>query len=127
MYPKEEYPLQRETYELIGICMEVHRVLGRGLLEIVYKDAIEFELKIRNIPYQREKKCEVLYKGNVLPHYYFADFIVYDKIILEVKVQKGDVENHYPQILNYLAISKCPVGLICNFGGDSLLTKRVVL
>lgn len=127
MYSEEKYPLQKESYELIGICMEVHRILGRGLLESVYKDAIEYELKNKNIHFAREKKFEVIYKDIVLPHFYIADFIVYDKIILEVKAQKGEIENHFPQILNYLAISKCPVGIICNFGGESLISKRIVL
>jgi GxxExxY protein len=126
-YSEEKYPLQTESYEIIGICMEIHRILGRGLLEIVYKDAIELELNQRKIPYNREKKFEVEYKGIVLPHYFFADFVVFDEIILEVKAQKGIVEEHISWVLNYLAISKCPVGLIVNFGDNSLFTKRVIL
>lgn len=55
-YPEKDFPLQNETYKIIGICMEIHRILGKGLLEIVYKDAIEYEFKKNNIPYQREKK-----------------------------------------------------------------------
>ncbi len=55
-YSDDKYPLQKESYQIIGICMEVHRILGKGLLEIVYKDAIEHELKANNIPYQRERK-----------------------------------------------------------------------
>ena len=107
--------------------MEVHRILGRGLLEIVYKDAIEYEFNRKEIPYEREKKYEVEYKGLILPHYFFADFVVFDKIILEIKAQKGIVEEHYRWVINYLAISKCPLGLIVNFGENSLVTKRVVL
>jgi GxxExxY protein len=126
-YSVDKYPLKKESYEIIGICMEIHRILGRGLLEIVYKDAIEHELNLRKIPYTREKKYEVEYKGIVLPHYFFADFVVFDKILLEVKAQKGIVEEHISWVLNYLAISKCPVGLIVNFGEDSLITKRVIL
>jgi len=61
-YSDEKYPLQKESYELIGICMEVHRILGKGLLEIVYKDAIEYELRKRNVPFEREKKFEIQYK-----------------------------------------------------------------
>jgi GxxExxY protein len=120
------YPLQKESYEIIGICMEVHRILGKGLLEIVYKDAIEYEFRKRNIPYEREKKYEVKYKDIILPHYFFADFVVYDKVILEVKSQKGIVEEHYKWVINYLGISKCKLGLIINFGEDSLVTKRIV-
>ena len=127
MYSEEKYPLQQETYQIIGICMEVHRILGKGLLEIVYKDAIELESKNKHIPYSREKEYTVEYKGTILPHYFYADFICFDTVILEVKAQKGIVEEHYSRTLNYLAISKCPVGLIVNFGEDSLITKRVVL
>ena len=126
-YSEEEYPLQKETYKIIGICMEVHRILGRGLLEIVYKDAIEYEFKANKIPYQREKKYEVAYKDTILSHYFHADFVVYNKIILEVKAQKGLVEDHYKWVLNYLALSKCPLGLLVNFGGDSLFSKRLIL
>ncbi|MCK5207453.1 MAG: GxxExxY protein, partial [Cyclobacteriaceae bacterium] len=81
------------------------------LLEIVYKDAIEYEVKKKKIPYEREKKYEVEYKGIILPHYFFADFVLYDKIILEVKAQKGIVDQHYAWVINYLAISKCPLAL----------------
>jgi len=126
-YSEEKYPLQNETYKIIGICMEIHRILGKGLLEIVYKDAIELEFKEQNIPYEREKKYEVEYKGVILPHYFFADFVVFDKIIFEVKAQKGLVDNHYRWVLNYLGLSKCPLGLIVNFGTDSLVTKRLIL
>jgi len=126
-YPIDEYPLQDETYQIIGICMEVHRILGKGLLEIVYKDAIEYEFLNKDIPYEREKKYEVEYKGIILPHYFFADFVVFDKVILEVKSKKGITDEHYSWVLNYLGISKCPIGLIVNFGEKSLVTKRVIL
>jgi GxxExxY protein len=124
---KEFYPLQMESYQIIGICMEIHRILGNGLLEIVYKDAIEYEFNLNNMPYEREKKYEIEYKGLILPHFFYADFVVFDKIILEVKAQKGLVEDHYRWVINYLAISKCPLGLITNFGDNSLVIKRVVL
>ncbi len=107
--------------------MEVHRILGKGLLEVVYKDAIEQEFKIKGIPYEREKKYEVKYKGVVLPHHFFADFVVFDSIILEVKAQKAIIEEHYSWVINYLAISDCDLGLIVNFGENSLVTKRVIL
>jgi len=126
-YSEKKYPLQNKSYEIIGICMEVHRTLGKGFLEIVYKDAIEYEFVSRNIDYEREKKYEVEYKGIILPHYFFADFVVSNNIILEVKAQKGIVDNHYKWVLNYLAVSKCPLGLIVNFGEDSLVTKRLIL
>lgn len=126
-FSEKKYPLQKESYQIIGICMEVHRILGKGLLEIVYKDAIEYEFKKKKIQYEREKKYEVEYKGIILPHCFFADFVVFDKIILEVKAQKGIVDEHYSWVINYLGISKCPLGLIVNFGENSLITKRVIL
>jgi GxxExxY protein len=126
-YSKNDYPLQNESYQIIGICMEVHRILGKGMLEIVYKDAIEYEFNKKQIPYEREKKYDIVYKGVILPHYFYADFVVFDNIILEVKAQKGIVDEHYAWVLNYLAISKCPLGLIVNFGEDSLVTKRIIL
>ena len=124
---KDKYLLQNECYQIIGVCMEIHRILGKGLLEIVYKDAIEFEFNRNGIPYEREKKYEIEYKGLVLPHYFFADFVVFDKIILEVKAQKGLVEEHYRWVIKYLVISKCRLGLIINFGDDSLFIKRLIL
>ncbi len=127
IYDRDKYPLQNESYTIIGVCMEVHRQLGKGFLEIVYKDALEYEFKKRGIPYEREKKYEINYKDTILPHHFFADFVVYDQIILEAKAQKGIADKNVRWVLNYLAISKCPLGLIVNFGEDSLKTKRVIL
>ena len=115
IYSSHKYPYQEESYEIIGICMEVHRILGKGFLEIVYKDALEYEFKLQDILYDREKKYEIEYKDIVLPHQYYADFVVFDKIILEVKAQKGIVENHFAWVINYLAASKCKLGIIVNF------------
>jgi len=107
--------------------MEIHRILGGGLSEIVYKDALEFELKTNNIHYEREKGYVIEYKGAILPHSFCADFVIFNKVIAEIKAQKDIVKDHYNQVINYLKISKCPVGLIINFGGDSLDTKRVIV
>jgi GxxExxY protein len=121
-----EYPLQQETHSIIGVCMDVHKELGHGLLEIVYKDAIEYELQIRKIPFKREKEYEVRYKDIVLPHRFYADFVVYDSVIVEIKAQKNIIDENLKQIINYLALSKNKVGLIINFGEPSLKFKRVV-
>lgn len=123
----DAYPFQKETYLLNGIAMEIHRILGRGFLEIVYKDALEYELKKKNIDYQREKEYTVQYKDILLPHSFYADFVVMEKIIVEVKAQKEIAEEHFGQTLNYLAASKCKIGLIYNFGEPSLVIKRVIL
>lgn len=76
---------KEESFEIIGICMDVHNQLGAGFLEIVYKDALGYEFNKLGVPYEREKKYEVVYKDTILPHKFYADFVVYDKIILEVK------------------------------------------
>jgi len=81
-----------ETYKVIGVCMEVHRRLGKGFLEIVYKDAIEYECKQKCYPYEREKEFLVHYKDITLPHKFYADFVVFGKIILEVKSCNGIVD-----------------------------------
>ena len=125
-YSDKKYPLQDESYRIIGICMEVHRILGKGLLEVVYKDAVEYEFQINGIPYQREKRFDIKYKEIILPRHFVADFVVYDKIILEVKAQRETVRDQFRYVINYLAITKCPLGLLINFGQDSLVAKRIV-
>ena len=124
---EKKFPLEKETFEIIGVCMEIHRILGKGFSEIVYKDALEYECKTRTIPYEREKKYEVTYKGIILPHSFFADFVLRSKIILEIKSQRDLADEHVSQVLNYLAVSKCEVGLLVNFGENSLKFKRYVL
>jgi len=96
--------------------MEVHSHLGAGFLEIVYKDALEFEFRKTGIPYEREKMLEVNYKNIILPHKFYADFVVFDKIILEVKGVSNITEEFVAQALNYLKLSNNPISLIVNFG-----------
>lgn len=76
---------KEESFQIIDKCFEVHNNLGPGFLEIVYKDALEYEFQKEGIPYSREEKYEVNYKGIILPYNFYADFVVFDKIILEVK------------------------------------------
>ena len=118
---------REETHRLIGLCMEIHRELGKGHDEVIYKDALVVELSRASIPFDREKKYEITYKGVLLPHHYFADFVVWDKIIFEAKAIEKLTDSHVKQVLNYLAASKLRVGLLVNFGADSLEWKRVIL
>lgn len=120
-------PLNAITYNVIGACFEVHNYLGRGFLEVVYKDALMHEFREKKIHFERERKFEINYKGAILPHYYFADFAVENKIILEVKAQEGIIDAHASQIINYLAVSGCKLGLLVNFGERSLKYKRFIL
>ena len=122
-----EYYKKEENYEIVGICMEVHRILGSGLLEIVYKDALEIEFKNNNIPFEREKEFSIEYKGKVLPHKFYADFIIYDEIILEVKTVKEISNEHIAQTLNYIKLASSQIGIIVNFQNKSLTHKRLIL
>ena len=123
----ENFYLKEETYIIIGLCMEVHKILGKGHRENVYADALEYEFKLNNIPYEREKKYNIEYKEIILPRYYFSDFTVYDEIILELKAIQELSNSEIKQPLNYLAASKNKIGLLINFGEDSLKYKRVIL
>ena len=122
----EYYYKKYENYEIVGLCMEVHRNLGPGLLEIIYKDALEVEFKNHNIPYFREKEFKIEYKGIILPHKFYADFVVYEDIILEVKSVKEINNDHLAQILNYMKLANTPVGILANFQNKSLVHRRVI-
>jgi GxxExxY protein len=122
-----EIIFKEESYKIIGICMEVHNNLGPGFLEVVYKDALEYEFKKANIPYEREKKYEVNYKDIVLQHKFYADFVVYDKIILEVKAVSEISNEFVAKAINYLKVSNTILALIVNFGEMKLTSKRIIL
>lgn len=122
----EQMALKQETYAIIGACMEVHKALGRSFSEKVYQDALEVEFKLRCIPYEREKHMLVNYKAVTLAHDFFADFICYDKVIVELKaVSELDNENR-EQIINYLHAANKQVGLLLNFRTASLTYERYV-
>ena len=107
--------------------MEVHKILGKGHSENVYGDALEYEFKLNNIPYEREKQYNIPYKDIILPRYYFSDFTVFGEIILEIKAIQTLTSWEVKQTLNYLAASKNKIGLLVNFGEDSLKYKRIIL
>lgn len=117
---------KEESYRIIGICMEVHNELGAGFLEIVYKDALEYEFQKAGIPYEREKEYIVRYKDVTLRHHFFADFVVFDKIILEVKGVSTITEDFTARCINYLKISGNQLALLVNFGEIKLNYKRIV-
>lgn len=76
---EKEIIYKEESYEIIAACLEVYNKLGNGFLEIVYKDALEYEFKLRNIPYSREEAFPIQYKDIKLPRTYNADFVCYVK------------------------------------------------
>jgi len=119
--------LEKECYELIGLCMEVHRQLGPGFSEAIYKEALEIELKEHEIAFNREKVFRVDYKGHRLKKRYNADFVVYDSIILEAKAVSTIIQEFITITINYLNVSGLKLGIIANFGERSFTYKRVVL
>ena len=105
--------------------MEVHKVLGCGFIEVVYQEALEEEFKKRGIPYEREKELTVVYKGKLLSKTFRADFICYDKIILELKAVSDFTDDHYAQIYSYLKASQMDLGILINFGKANLDYIRI--
>jgi len=116
-----------ESYKIIGACMEVHNNLGCGFLEAVYQEALEIEFERRKIPFVKEKPLKIYYKGIELKKEYVADFICYNKIIIETKAATELKSDHIAQTLNYLKITGYKLGLLVNFGTTSLKYKRIVL
>lgn len=118
---------KEESYRIIGACFEVHNNLGYGFLEAVYCEALSIEFQSRHIPYERNKELDVQYKGVNLNKKYYADFICYDKIILEIKAIESLAPQHIAQVLNYFKATSVKLGLLINFGEQSLHYERLVL
>jgi GxxExxY protein len=118
---------RREAFAIVGAAMEVHRELGPGFFEAVYQEALEKEFTCRDISYHRESKVEIFYKDELLSKYYVADFICYDKIIVELKASIKLTPADESQLLNYLKATRFKLGLLLNFGAGSLEYKRMIL
>ena len=116
---------KEESYKIIGACMEVHNTLGCGFLEAVYQEALAIEFEKRGIPYIREAELNIEYKGIILSKKYNADFICYDKIIVETKALTELLTVHQSQVINYLNATKLKLGLLVNFGEESLNYLRL--
>lgn len=121
-----EILFKEESYKIIGACFEVHKILGHGFKEAVYKDALEVEFHKLSIPFEREKSYNIFYKEQKLKHFFIADFIAYDSIILEIKIGSYIGDPCLKQTLNYLKASGLKLGIIISFGQSSLEYQRVV-
>ena len=117
---------KEESYAIRGAIIEVSRELGCGFLERVYQDALELEFRLRNIPYEREKLIQVMYKGHKLGEPYRADFVCYGKIIVELKAVEELTSTHRSQVLNYLHATKMKLGLLVNFGEQFSKVERLL-
>ena len=117
-----------EVYAIIGGAMEVYNELGNGFLEAVYQEAYGIELSNKGIPFEGQKLLSIYYKNHRLRKEYKADFVVYEKIIVEIKAEKNLTKNDEAQLLNYLNAVKYPLGVLINFGAENNLEwKRMIL
>ncbi len=117
---ESQFLFKHETYSIIGAAMEVHKYLGHGFLEAVYKEALEYEFQQRNISYVREKEFRIKYKGIILHKNYYSDYFINNSIILEVKAASDIVNAHVAQTLNYIKAGNVKLGLLINFGSEGL-------
>ena len=121
-------PHDELTYQIIGCAMAVHRNLGPGYREDTYQRDLEAQFTSEGIPHVAQKLLEVYdsAEGDVLIAYYVPDFIVDDSVVVEIKALKNLDDEHVAQVIGYLAVSRCPVGLLINFGTRSLQWRRIL-
>jgi GxxExxY protein len=121
------YLFKEECYKIIGCCMEVHNQLGGGYREAVYQEALELEFMDQDLPFEREKRMKIKYKGQVLKKKYFADFLCFNEVVIELKAVSELTNIHKGQLFNYLKASEKRLGMLVNFGPEKLEYKRFIL
>ena len=112
-----------DMYDAVGVAMEVHKTLGRGMAEQVYQEAFAMEMKLGGKQIEREKELRLHYKGTLLEKSYFADFY-YKDIIIEFKSVDEICSDHRAQLMNYMRIAKVNRGILFNFGEKKLYAER---
>ncbi|HEY2881311.1 MAG TPA: GxxExxY protein [Pirellulales bacterium] len=121
-------PLAQQGYDLMAAVFEVHRELGGGLSEEIYQQSLEIELGLRNLPSHSKKELAVYYKGRRIVKAYFPDLLVCERILVELKSVKELAAEHEAQLINYMRITRLPVGYLVNFGPTTKVQwKRFVL
>ncbi|MBI3408610.1 MAG: GxxExxY protein [Planctomycetes bacterium] len=122
-----EIILKEEAYAAVGAAIEVHKELGPGFAEPVYQEAMELELKSRGIPAEPQKELAIYYKGQKLSKKYVPDFVVFDKITVELKALSCLTSQEDAQVLKYLKATGMRLGILINFGSHGRLEwKRLV-
>jgi GxxExxY protein len=118
---------KKECFDIIGAAMQVYNILGNGFLESVYQEAFEIELVKRNIAYEREKELVIFYEGIELQKKFYADFLCFENIIVELKAVSKLENVHRSQLYNYLKATGKRLGLLINFGSsEGLDWERIV-
>ena len=107
--------VNRITETIIGCAIEVHRTLGPGLLERTYEACLAKEFQLNQVPFDRQKRLNITYKGLVLPHGYRLDLLVAQTVVVEIKTVAELLPIHDAQLLTYLKLGGHPVGLLLNF------------
>jgi len=120
-------PYDKYTYPIIGCAMSVHRELGPGLREDSYQRALGLAFQAAGLSFEAQRLYSVYNdpQEQILIGYYIPDFVVEEKIIVEIKALRGLDNSHLAQVIGYLAVSGCPEGLLINFGVRSLTRKRI--
>ena len=120
-------PYDDLTYKIIGCAMAVHRKLGPGYRENTYQRDLAVHLTEARLAFESQKLCEVYdsLNGDQLLGYYIPDFVVEDSTVVEIKALKGLDNSHLAQVIGYLAVTGCPIGLLINFGERSLRYRRI--
>ncbi|MDP3876562.1 MAG: GxxExxY protein [Methylobacter sp.] len=116
------------TNEIIGAAIEVHRELGPGLMESIYEECLSIELTSRNVYFEQQKIIPVLYKKQVIKSNFRLDLLVENKVIVELKAVENLLPIHTAQLLTYLKLTECRIGLLINFNVPVLKNgiKRIV-
>jgi GxxExxY protein len=116
-----------EGYKLMGAAFEVYNDRGYGMAEEVYQESLEVELELRSIPYHAKSELRCFYKGRELKKRYIPDLLVFNCLVVELKAVTQLTSEHEAQLINYLRISRQPVGYLVNFGHkDALEWKRLI-
>ena len=116
---------KEESYAIIGAAMHVHSVLGCGFVEKVYQEALAIEFTKRSIPFEREKRLIINYEGEILKTDFYADFLCFDSIVVELKAVSDILAEHRAQVINYLKAGNHKLGLLINYGQEHLYHERL--
>jgi len=123
----DSFLYEEECRQIIGACYDVQNALGHGFLEPVYQEALSIVFSEKGIPFESEKKLEIWFHNRKLQKAYFADFVCFGSIIIELKACDGLTSDHTSQVLNYLKATNYKLGLLINFGMQKVQIKRVIL
>lgn len=119
---------KEEGYRLMGAAFEVYNDRGHGMAEEVYQESFEIELELRGIPFQAKQELVCYYKGRILKRHYIPDLCAFNCLVVELKAVTQLISEHEAQLINYLRLSRQPVGYLINFGHkDTLEWKRVII